>query len=152
MKVARNLMIQTCNINYFNSLKRQETQCPPPRQAALVLRAAKARKTPITGIILNRVYNKSFELSIDNIEKACGIKVLAVIPHEINVVEALAKKTPASIYKNSEMASEYKKLAGTLVGEEYKEKGIKSFFKMFRKNVPQQEINRAVLKRERAGI
>jgi len=116
------------------------------------IRAAKARRTPITGIIINRSYNKNFELSIEDIERASGIKVLAVIPHEVDAVEALSKKIPSSAYKNTEAALEYKKLAGTLIGEDYKEKGIKSFLKMFRKKVPQQEINRAILKRERLVV
>lgn len=116
------------------------------------IRAAKARKTPILGIILNRTYNKDFELSIEEIENASGIKVLAVIPHEIKIVEALSQKIPSTVHKNSEATTEYKKLAGSLIGRDYKEKGIKPFFRMFMKKIPQQEINRTILKRTRMGL
>lgn len=88
------------------------------------IRLAKEKKTPIAGLILNKVYGKNFEIGLKEIEKVCNSKVLAVIPHELEVLEALSKSTPASIHKNSGSSIELKKLAGALIGEEYQEKGF----------------------------
>lgn len=111
------------------------------------IRIAKDKRTPITGIILNKVYNKRFELSLDDIEKTAECDVIAVLPHETHILEALSKNIPSSLHKNSKSTEEYKKLAGTLIGEEYKPKrmGLLRFF-MKKGNVEKQDINRVILK------
>src|SRR3989344_5903477 len=75
------------------------------------VKLAKQRKTPIKGLILNKVFNKSFELSIDEIEEAANCVVLAVLPHEINILEALSKNIPSTLYKQTDSTFEYIKLA-----------------------------------------
>ena len=111
------------------------------------VKLAKERRTPISGIILNKVYNKNFELSLRDIEQASGVNVLAVLPHEVQILEALSKNIPSSLHKNTESTREYRKLAGTLVGEQYREKSrFKKALGFFMKNVPKQEVNRTILK------
>jgi septum site-determining protein MinD len=107
------------------------------------VKIAKQRGTPITGLILNKVYNKNFELSLKDIEETSDVPIMAVLPHDINVLKALSKFTPSTNYKpNSEGSIEYKKLAATLIGEKYKPIKLK---KLFRWIVPEkQEINRTI--------
>jgi len=104
------------------------------------VKLAKQRKTPVTGLILNKVFNKKFEISIEDIEKVTGVPVLAVIPHDVNFLKALSEFTPLTSYKpKSNSSEELKKLAATLVGEKYKPFRFK---KIFRVNPKRQEINR----------
>lgn len=111
------------------------------------VKIAKQRKTSITGLILNRVLNKNFELSIEDIETASNCPVLAVLPNETKIIEALSLTKPAALHTPlSNAIIEYKKLAGALIGEEYKDKRFKSKLKkLFRKEPEKQDINREVL-------
>ena len=119
---------------------------------ALTLRAmklAKDRKTPINGLILNKVYNKNFEIGLKEIEEMSGVNVLAVLPHEIEVPEAHAKSIPSTLHKNSESSIEYKKLAAVLIGKEYSEGKFKQFLRKFKLKHPKQEVNRAIFRKSR---
>jgi len=116
------------------------------------VKLAKQRKTPIKGLILNKVYNKNFELSLEEIEEAADCNVLAVLPHEINILEALSKTTPSTLHKQSESTFEYIKLAGALIGEEYKDRRFKSKLKRLFGKIPKQDINRTVFREERKWI
>jgi len=105
------------------------------------VKAAKDKKTPIAGLILNKVYGKKFEVSLDDIQNISGCEVLAVLPHELEFLEALSQNKPLSGYKNTKAAKELHKLAAAILGEEPNltvlEK-IKSFFGL----VSKQDINR----------
>ena len=109
------------------------------------IKIAKQRKTPISGLILNKVYNKDFELSLEEIEETSGCSVLAVIPHDISIPKTQSEYVPLTI-NNSGMASrEYKKLAGMLIGDEYKESIMRRILNKFRIKLPKQEVNRAII-------
>jgi len=114
------------------------------------VREAKRKKTPISGMIINKVRNKGFELSIDEIQDSTSVPVVAVLPDDINVLEALASSTPASVFKpNRDFAVEYKQLAASLIGEEYKDKRFLSMLKgLLVPDMSTQKINRAVLLEE----
>ncbi len=104
------------------------------------IKRAQQRGAKINGLILNKVYNKSFELSIDDIEKTMGIPVLAVIPHDVNVLKSLSEFTPSTSHKpKSKGSTEFKKLAGVLIGEKYKPRRFKDRLRITPKR---QEINR----------
>jgi len=108
------------------------------------VKVAKQKKIPIAGIILNKVYNKKFELGIEQIERLTGVPVLAVIPHDADVMKALSEFKP-STYKTreSDAVVEYKKLAAFLIGLNYDDKRFISKLKgMFTKVLPKQEVNR----------
>lgn len=110
-------------------------------------RIAKQRKTPIIGLILNKVYNKNFELSLEEIEESSGTPVLAVLPHDLAVLESLANTTPSTVYaEKSEVATEYTKLAAALVGEEYTDTRFRAIFNRLFGRTTQQDINRSVLR------
>ena len=107
------------------------------------IKLAKQRGTPISGLILNKVHNKNFEISLKDVENTLEIPVLAVIPYDVSVLKSLFKMKPYTSYKpKSKGSTEYKKLASALIGQKYKQTKLKNFF---RKITPQkQEINREI--------
>ena len=113
------------------------------------VKLAKEKKTPIIGLILNKVYGKKFELSLNDIENTAGVNVIAVLPHEVQVLEALSKNIPSTLHKETASTREYKKLAGMLVGENYEDNSLKGRFLRFMKSVPKQEVNRVILTEKR---
>jgi len=112
------------------------------------IKLAKDRKTPIKGLILNKVFNKSFELSLNEIEEASDCRVLAVLPHEINILEALSNNIPSTLYKQTDSTYEYIKLAAALIKEDYKDPRFKYRVKRLFGKFSKQDINRTIIKEE----
>ena len=107
------------------------------------IKLAKQRGTPISGIVLNKVHNKNFEISLKDIEKTLEIPVLAVIPYDVNVLKSLSKMKPYTSQKPKARGSiEYKKLASALIGQKYKQTRLKGFFRTI--TPKKQEINREI--------
>ena len=117
-----------------------------PTMAATLkaVKMAKERGTPISGLIINKVYGKDFEIPIKEIEDTIGIPVMAVIPNDVNVLKSVSEFTPSTSFKpNSYGSIENKKLAATLVGEKYKPNMFNDFADFFRKVFPErQDVNR----------
>jgi MinD-like ATPase involved in chromosome partitioning or flagellar assembly len=99
------------------------------------IKIAKDRKTPIAGLVLNKVRGKSFELSVKDIEEATGVPVLSVINDDVKVLEALSKTTPAyATGPRRKTSKAYGMLAAELAGEEYKDPRLLSRIgKVFKK-------------------
>lgn len=105
------------------------------------IKLARQRGTPINGLILNKVHNKDFELSLKDIEEVSEVPILAVIPYDINVLKALSEFMPSTHHKpKSSGSTEFKKLAAVLIGEKYKPTRLKGIFGWI--NPKKQEINR----------
>jgi len=105
---------------------------------------AKERGAQIDGLIINKVHNKGFEISVEKIEETVEVPVMAVIPYDINVLKALSEFTPSVEHKPKSGASEeYKKLAAALIGEKYKPSRLKRFFRWI--NPKKQDVNRLIL-------
>lgn len=111
------------------------------------VRLAKQKKTPISGLILNRVRNKTFELSIKDIEEAAEVPIISVLPEDIKVPESIANTKPVTLHKpKSNSAVEYKKLAASLVGEKYNDPRIwPRIMSIFKKDIPKENINRLLM-------
>jgi len=107
---------------------------------------AKQRGKPISGIIVNKIRDPKYEISLKDIEETVEIPVVARIPDDRANVRALFNRMPVSIYdKNSEFAKELNKLCASLNGIPEK----KSFLhKIFPRNMKQEEVNRQVLKQD----
>ena len=89
------------------------------------IRFAKQKRTPINGLVVNRVRNKKFELSVKDIEEAAQVPVLSVLPEDIKIPESVYYTTPVSLYKpGSKSAIEFRKLAANLIGEKYEVQGL----------------------------
>lgn len=107
------------------------------------VKLARKRGVNIDGMVINKVHNKNFELSLEEIEDSSEVPVMAVIPHDIRVLESLSKSMPLTRYKpKSKGSEEYKKLAATLMGEKYKPIKIKRLFRWV--NPTKQDINREI--------
>lgn len=86
------------------------------------IKLARQKNTPIVGLILNKHRGKRFELSIDDIEELAEVPVLASLPDDIKVLEALSLATPVSLHAPwNRISDEYKKLAASLIGEKYED-------------------------------
>lgn len=104
---------------------------------------ARERGFKIIGLILNKVYNKKFELGIAEIERTLDVPVLAVVPHDVEAVKSVSFFKPWAERKpKSKGIIEYNKLAHVLVGQRYKENKIKNIIK--RITPARQEINREI--------
>lgn len=115
---------------------------PTLRITMKAINMAKRRGTPIVGLVINKVYNKKFELPISEIERMSEVPVMAIIPHDIDVLKALAEFTPSTSYKpKSESSIEYKKLAASLIGEKYKPFRFRYIFRFSPKK---QDVNREI--------
>ncbi len=106
------------------------------------IKDARSRGIAIDGLILNKVYNKPFELSISEIEDTAEVPVMAVIPHDVNVIKSASNFVPAFVQNpRSRGSEEFRKLAGTVIGEKYRPAGLRRFLK-FRINPKYQDVNR----------
>ena len=103
----------------------------------------KQRGAPLTGLIINKVYKKNFELSTNSIEDTAEIPVMAVIPHDINVLKAQSKfKISTKHRPKSEVTDEFKRLAAALLGEKHKPIKMKRMFRWIKPK--RQDINRTI--------
>jgi len=111
------------------------------------LKAAKLAKdkgTPISGIIINKIRNPSYELELEEIEKAVGIPVVARIKDDPEHVKAIFTRIPASIHnKNSKFSREIAKLSDAIAGEETQQPFWKRWFSF---TFGKEEVNRQVLR------
>ena len=110
------------------------------------VKMAKERGTPISGLIINQVHGKDFEIPIKDIEKTIDVPVMAVIPYDINVLKSVSDFIPSTSFKpNSKGSIEYKKLAATLIGEKYRPHRFRDMMNVWRTIVPEkQDINREI--------
>jgi septum site-determining protein MinD len=107
------------------------------------VKIAKKRGSRITGLILNKVYNKKFELNLKEVETTSTVPIMAVIPHDSRVMKAQSYFVPFVSHKPKSKGSvEYQKLAGLLVGERYSPK--RGFFSYRNVYPEKQEINRDI--------
>lgn len=107
------------------------------------VKMARNRGTKISGLILNKVYNRNFEIPLEDVENTLKIPVLAVVPHDINFLKALKDFKPLTEHKpNSEASEEFMKLAAALAGEKYKPVKIRGFFDWLKPR--KQDVNRII--------
>ncbi len=111
------------------------------------VKIARQKKTYISGLIINKVRGKKFELSLDNIQDATKIPVVSVLYDDESLLEALSKNKPlAALNSNNRTVIEYKKLAAALVGERYKDNRLHVQLKnLFSKKLSADEVNRAIV-------
>ena len=110
------------------------------------VKIARQKKTPIRGLILNKVRNKKFELTLDEIEDAAaGVPVIGLLPDHDKMLEAVASTTPMAEHApNTDPAIEFNKIAAHIIGEEYADKRIFARIRnMFNKDAKKVNKNRS---------
>lgn len=123
--------------------------CPTLSATIKSINASRKAGAPISGLIINKAYNKNFEIPIKDIEETTGVPVMAVIPYDVNMLRALFNFKSLPEYKpNSKAVSEIKKLAGVMIGEKYKSFSLRNIFNFAPK---QEEINREIFYEEMFG-
>jgi septum site-determining protein MinD len=106
---------------------------------------AKLRGRPISGIILNKIRNPKFEISMDEIEKATEIPVVAKIPDDATNIKALFTRIPTSIfYKKSKFSKEINNLSTALTNNIEK----RSIIAKLLPNLKKEQVNRQLLKQK----
>lgn len=107
------------------------------------VRFLKKRGIPISGVVLNKVYNKGFELDLREIEGVVDVPVMAVIPHDVKVLKALSEfSTLTKFYPKFKGSDEMMRLAAALVGEKYNPPKFKKLWNWA--SPERQEINRQI--------
>jgi septum site-determining protein MinD len=77
------------------------------------------------GIIVNRVKNKSYEISNIEISQFTGLPVIGAIPEDENVLESTNKEMLVTLYKkNAPSSRAFFEIASKLTGAEYKKPGL----------------------------
>lgn len=86
------------------------------------VKLAKEKNTPIIGLILNKVKGKSYELKMEDIEKAASVPVIATLPSSYRVLHALNDVTPITHHSPlNDVSLEYKRLAAAICGDAFNE-------------------------------
>ena len=79
----------------------------------------------IRGVIVTRVRGSKYEMPIENIEEMLELPIIGVIPEDSNMQEALVLKDALiHTHPNSKAARAYKKIAASIAGIKYREKGF----------------------------
>ena len=112
------------------------------------IKVAKNKRVPIAGLVLNRIRDKKFELSLQEIEEATEVPVIGWLPEDEKVLESLAETKPAVAFAPArDVSVEYKKLSACLIGESYKDKrlwsNVKNFF--ISGDVNKVDVNRELI-------
>lgn len=105
---------------------------------------AKQRGKPIAGIIINKIRDPKYELTLREIEESTNIPVIARIPDDKTIVRSLFTRIPIPIYKkNSKFSKEIDKLSSAVALTKEK----KSFWqKLSPFNMKREIINRQLMK------
>jgi len=104
---------------------------------------AKQRGKPISGIIINKIRDPSYELTLNEIEEATDIPVIARIPDDKTALRALFTRIPVSIYhKRCKFSKEINRLGGAMTHSPKKRPFISKLFSL---NFRKEEINRDLM-------
>lgn len=106
---------------------------------------ARQRGTPISGIIINKVRDPSYEITLKEIEEATEIPVVARLPDDKVAVRSLFMRIPIPIYyRKSKFSKEISRLNSALTNTPAKFPLLKKFFPF---NFRREEVNRQLMKK-----
>jgi len=105
---------------------------------------AKQRGKTIAGIILNKVRDPNYELSLKEIEQATDIPIVARIPDDKSASRAAYTRIPATVFdRKCNFSKEIEKLCCALTNTPEKKSILRKLLKV---NFKREEINRNLLK------
>lgn len=101
---------------------------PTISSALKIIKLADSMDKDVLGVVLNKVKKTKHELDIKDVESVLNIPVLAVIPEDPKVPEALSFNMPVVLYApNSPASRVYTELAGKISGAGYWPNPLKIF-------------------------
>ncbi len=93
-------------------------ELPAVMDALKAIKMAENLGTKVTGVVLNRSTRKGHEMTKDEVRNMLDTEIIAEIPEDMSVKQAISKRVPVVYHKPTSYASqEITKLAGRLVGE-----------------------------------
>jgi len=108
-------------------------ELPAVADALKAMKLAQEVGTKISGVVLNRVTGGRYEMPLEDIKHMLDVDVLAAIPEDDAVKQAIAEKTPVVHFAPKSKASrEIRKLAAQLVGEDVFIKNEPWFVRLFK--------------------
>lgn len=91
---------------------------PTIATAFKTIELAKKLKKPILGIVLNKVKSKKYEVTKSEVEARLKLPVLASIPYDESIEEALSLRSPVvNSAPNSKSSISFKKLSAKILGK-----------------------------------
>lgn len=133
---------------------------PSVTDALKTINIMRKLRKDVLGVVVNRFRNEKYELTVDEIESTCNSKIIAIVPEDKKVSEAIFNGTPVVLsHPNSSSSIQLKRLAAHLIGEDYKppnlfEKLIDIFsFKKQKPRVSKELLStRTYLEKERKDV
>lgn len=111
------------------------------------VKAAKEQKTPVEGLVVNRIRSPRHEMNLNEIEETSGVPVLAKIRDDKNLAVAAFNKKPMTVHDEfNSVAKEVKKLSSAICGEPENPGFLRKFFP-FKNLFPKEQINREIFRR-----
>ncbi len=86
------------------------------------VKVAKEKKMNISGLILNKVRGKNYELKPEDMERLSGIPLVGVIGDDVMLPSSVANVKPITFLSpDSEISRSYRSIAAKIAGTKYKE-------------------------------
>jgi septum site-determining protein MinD len=83
------------------------------------------------GVVLNRVRGRDYEMTKENVEEFLELPVIAMIPEDEHMKRSIAMKQPlVYLYPDAPASRAIKKLAASMIGEDYRALVPESFGEM----------------------
>lgn len=116
-------------------------------KAALI---ARTKNTPVEGIIVNKIRNPKFEMSLSEIEGNSQMPVMARIPEHKKMAESIFYRTPIVLHSPKHaISNEIRSFVGALCGEIGERQGFfNRLFNPFSKFIDKEKINREMMRQE----
>lgn len=109
-------------------------------------RIAREKKTPIEGLIVNRIRSPRHEYSIKEIEEFSNIPVVAKIHDHNKMAQAIYEKIPISVLdRKNPVSKEIRNMACAIAGEPEPENFLQRITP-FRGNFRREQVNRQLLR------
>ena len=101
---------------------------------------ARVKKTPIEGIIINKIRNPIYELDLKEVENMSDIPVVARIKDDKVMSESLFYRKPITLHKKAHpISKEIKRFASAVCGEPEK-------VRWFMRNFSKEKVNREIMR------
>jgi len=112
-------------------------------------RLARKNKTPVEGIIINKIRNPKYEASLKDIEEGLEIPVVARILDNKGMSEALFYNTPMTLHKERDVFSkEVRRFASALCGLPEANPGFLERLIPFQNRMRKEKVNRELMRQK----